>query len=346
MSRGGDSIHHDNQEPTSKPAVYLCKTPPKSIQEDTYQSAFAGYYDLHYISVLEETYILSELVDIIKDGPDQWEGVLMTSKRSAEAWISACSLVEDEAHTAEPSLEDDIQNQNEGSLHWKDLKVWTTGQSVNSVLSNPTINPNLILNHHIELYNCQPPKSASSILPLVLSTPPRDPVNTDSACHPPRTDQGERGMMFRPYLFLTGDKTLSDLPDGLHRAGRKVRQVQVYATTARDDVEQSIRSVFSDSGQGENQTWLAFFSPSSAEIAIPLLIRVGLALPRLLQAERGMMDGGMADEIKDVRVAVIGETTRRAVEGLGIRVHAIAKTPDAAGLEDAISAYTEMSASV
>lgn len=73
------------------PRIVLCKTPSTNSEgSDIYADVFsAASYDVRYLSVLQEEFRLAELGDVLQGVGEKWEAVVMTSKRSAEAWIQA-----------------------------------------------------------------------------------------------------------------------------------------------------------------------------------------------------------------------------------------------------------------
>jgi uroporphyrinogen-III synthase len=83
------------------PRVVLFKTPTTTNGSDSYQESFtrAGC-GVTYIPVLQETFHLDQLTRIILDGNPTWGGIVITSKRGAEAWIQAASTSEED-HSSE-----------------------------------------------------------------------------------------------------------------------------------------------------------------------------------------------------------------------------------------------------
>ncbi len=144
--------------------------------------------------------------------------------------------------------------------------------------------------------------SAAALAPLILGAPPRS-----------------QSEVYRPYLVLTGDKTLPLLTDALRGAGRVVERVKVYETREDSGLRDAVGAL------QEEDVWVALFSPSSAGFVLPHLERAGYAL----RAEGG--------EGRRARTAAIGETTEAALRDGGWRVDAVARTPDAPGLVAAIS---------
>lgn len=149
-------------------------------------------------------------------------------------------------------------------------------------------------------------KSASVLVPLMLDQP----------------DSG------RPYLLIRGDKSLHEIPDGLRAAGRSAAEVVVYETTENPELPARVAEVSRQLADQSTGAWLAFFSPSSAKMALahvrqqPTCQHVGHTLE--WAGQKAM-------------IFAIGETTRKYLEeeeGLAVDATAIEPTP--AGLVHAL----------
>lgn len=125
--------------------------------------------------------------------------------------------------------------------------------------------------------------------------------------------------------MVRGDKSLEEVPSALKEAGREVREVTVYETAEEPKLSQRVSEI-SKEIHGETTVWLAFFSPSSAKMVLPHIRSAGL----------------LDRTGREVRVAAIGETTRRFLEGGGWLVDAIAAEPNAEGLFEAIRAAEDV----
>lgn len=145
--------------------------------------------------------------------------------------------------------------------------------------------------------------NAAGLAPIILGAPPRH--------------EG-----YGPYLVLTGDKTLPLLSDALTGAGRRLTRVQVYETACAVSLPSSLGEV--------SEGWAAFFSPSSAACVLPLLEgRCQLPWDQSVVAK----PRGTGPRIK---IAAIGRTTEGYLREQGLRVEAVAETPDPEGLLKAI----------
>lgn len=283
------------------PRVVLFRTP---TPEDTYAPTFASSgYATTEIPALTDHLLPADLRPILARGGEEWEATIITSRRAAEAWVQASrdlpvipeswgELTPPSRLTAEP---------------WSNVPVWSPGPAVRAVFDASGLPSSYVPQQ------ASTAVSAAALAPLILAAPPRS-----------------GGGGYRPYLVLTGDKTLPLLTDSLRSAGRDVRRVRVYETSEDPGLGDTVRSLASglgDAGErlGEGtdmMKWIALFSPSSAAFVLPHLEAAGYDLRQ--------EDG--------VRVAAIGETTAGALRAAGVRVDAVAGTPDAEGLVEAIAA--------
>lgn len=73
------------------PRIVLCKTASSNEDGvDAYREAFETVgLQVQYIPVLQEDFRLDELRAVLQDGNGRWAGVVITSKRGAEAWLKA-----------------------------------------------------------------------------------------------------------------------------------------------------------------------------------------------------------------------------------------------------------------
>ena len=123
-----------------------------------------------------------------------------------------------------------------------------------------------------------------------------------------------------PLLLVRGDKSLDVLPSALRAHSIPFTEVHAYSTTESAGLRDRIREAW------RGVEWVVFLAPSSAGMVIPHLLDEGVSLPRL---EAGLLGA-------DIRIAAIGETTRRYLEKQGWRVDAIASQPTAEGLAIAV----------
>jgi uroporphyrinogen-III synthase len=110
-------------------------------------------------------------------------------------------------------------------------------------------------------------------------------------------------------------------------AQRTFFETTVYSTTCRPSLELDVRSLVEDIGDRKEETWLAFFSPSSAELVLDYL-----PSPK---------ESAGSGSWRGYRTASIGETTAQFLVEHRVEVHAVAKEPTAEGLLSAIQASQE-----
>lgn len=122
------------------------------------------------------------------------------------------------------------------------------------------------------------------------------------------------GISGKRFLFIRGNRARDVIPTFIAQNGGVCDELIVYETldAASREPERLARLLNRD-----DLEWIAFFSPSAAE--------------SLFKALKG---GAFPSRLK---IAVIGETTKTAVEALGWRVDAIAATPSAEALAEAIA---------
>ncbi|WWC97312.1 hypothetical protein V866_004191 [Kwoniella sp. B9012] len=307
-------ITDEKQIPRPIPVI-LFKTPSPSSSLDPYtQSLSSTSYQPTFIPVLEETYDTTSLVPILEGGSENWEGVIITSRRGAEGWVRAVS--ESRASSSKKG---------KGKGRWDEVPLFTVGTASSDYLSESTIPPGYIP-HDVTYKGGVPPKSAVHLIPHIINRLPR---------------LEER---YRKYLFVRGDKSTEVLQDELRSNGRIVEEVMVYSTTPKLDIAKNIEK-YRESQQTQPQPksdgdrdgkedgqaekgWFCFFSPSGAEVVLP-----HLKDPK--DDEHGFEDGYW----KGWKIFVIGETTKKYFEERGINVNAVAERPNPQGLLDAILGY-------
>jgi uroporphyrinogen-III synthase len=154
-------------------------------------------------------------------------------------------------------------------------------------------------------------KSATALLPLIVE-------NT--------------GTSTGPLLLIRGDKSTNELQNGLRQAKREYIETIVYATTCRHSLEDDIKTLL-DTVRGEGQDgddiWLAFFSPSSAEMVLEYMRS---------HTENGGTGGTKEGIWSKVKIGAIGETTAQFLQDRNLEVEAVAKEPTADGMASAVQA--------
>ncbi|WWD22338.1 hypothetical protein CI109_106829 [Kwoniella shandongensis] len=326
------SVPQPTFTPTLTPVI-LFKTPSSSSSSsDPYALALTpAAYTAHFVPVLTEEYESASLLELLRDGCEQWEGVVVTSKRGMEGWVKSVE--------AFLSLPDSVTSKGKGKRKatsidegtWSSLPLFSVGTTSIEYLNSTTI-PTEYKPIPTQTQLDNPPKSATALAELILSTPPRSK---------------QRG--YRPYLFLCGDKTLEDLPKILSEGGREVREVRVYRTEGREDVSSNLEKVRQEL-EGGVVGWLGFWSPSSAGLVLPLLRQRDASLTETTnggaEVESEQVDGktevvakaagALTGQWEGWKVFAIGETTRKFLEDEGVKVDAVADRPNPEGMVKAL----------
>lgn len=85
-------LESDTVESPVKPPVILFKTPADPVASDPYYAALSSNYTPYFVPVLQEVFHLDDLCALLT-GSKEWEGVVITSRRGAEAWVQAVDRV-------------------------------------------------------------------------------------------------------------------------------------------------------------------------------------------------------------------------------------------------------------
>lgn len=237
------SNQHASQQPiivvtASKTPVLLYKQPKRSLSSDPYGTLLdtSSRYNPIHLPVLTEIFRTADLADIIRQGREAWDGVIISSKRGAEGWVRACA--------------DLTKNQR---VDWSTTPLFTVGTSSRQVLSEADLPPSFRPGTSSDLTG----NSASHLVTLILTAQP--------------SDKSKR----QKYLFIRGDKSLEELPKALRQAGREIHEVIVYETREDPDFTTNLHTVLNDYPiTPESKIWMAFFSPSSASIVLEHLRRM------------------------------------------------------------------------
>lgn len=124
-------------------------------------------------------------------------------------------------------------------------------------------------------------------------------------------------------LFLCGDKRLETLPTGLRDAGIACDDLLVYRTVGRSAaaVEAQARECMSTACvEASAPTMLVFYSPSGVSVV----------------AQTALLETHERPDAAQFYLS-IGRTTAASMQAIGIPVHALCPTPDAAGVAAAVA---------
>jgi uroporphyrinogen-III synthase len=125
------------------------------------------------------------------------------------------------------------------------------------------------------------------------------------------------GIEGKRFLFLRGTRSLGVIPDAIKKHGGMCDELIVYQTS---DLSPEHAQRISELLSRDDVTWITFFSPSAVRAFFNALPNASLPLR--------------------MRIAVIGNTTKEAVESLGFGVDAVAPVPTAEALARTIASFT------
>ncbi len=295
--------------------VILFRAPINPSSSDPYHLTFQQHgYEATSVPVLTETFRTDELRRILERGCQGYDGVVIMSRRGAEGWVRAATAISGaseglEAPSStrasktpdggEPHDCDPCSSQDIAApLHWSTIPLFTVGSSARDTSARAVISSNLKLDTSNQSLTA---KSATALIPILL-----------------------QNHSARSFLIIRGDRSLDEIPAALVSAGRKVRETTLYETIEHPELGRRVSAI--TEGLPNGAIWMTFFSPSSAGMALSYLRRLGM-----LSSTDG--SGGLRER---VRIAAIGETTRRFLEDQGVEVDAVAEEPNAEGLVEAI----------
>ncbi|KAF8809853.1 tetrapyrrole biosynthesis, uroporphyrinogen III synthase [Phlegmacium glaucopus] len=208
---------------------------------DQYEAAFsaAGYHPIS-IPVLETFHTnIPHLRDIIQKGPkvSGYKGVIITSKRSCDAWKEALQLLSDSA----PDYTHTI-------ARWCEIPFYVVGQATASALTGV-----FGAYEHLGLTSLdvrgQSSGNATALASFILEDPDKPSV----------------------LLYLTGDKNRDTLTHVLHGGGISLEPLQTYRTEGSPSFAKNLATAVETSSQGHHYWWIVFFAPSAAAFVFPIL---------------------------------------------------------------------------
>ncbi|GAA93815.1 uncharacterized protein L969DRAFT_92267 [Mixia osmundae IAM 14324] len=267
--------------------VILLKEPRNDEDEDPYMLLFANAgYETRFVAPLCATAVeQTRLQELIAKGPaTRFSGVIFTSKRAVSAWNDAASTL-----PCPPTS------------RWSEVPFFVVGPSTGEMLASVHCN-----GRPTRIIGSQRSGTGALLADLIIREHATELKGTE-----------------RPLLFLTGDKTRDTLPIKLAAADLALEQMQVYQTTDSPRFQDELAAALRELGKDE-QTWLAFFSPSGV---------------RAVRATLECSPRTAVDQAS-LRVAAIGPTTEEALRKTDLfEVHAIADQPEPESLLEAMQRY-------
>ncbi|KAI8049895.1 tetrapyrrole biosynthesis, uroporphyrinogen III synthase [Syncephalis plumigaleata] len=266
-------------------------------QHDAYVREFSKVFnEVQCIAPLTEEFIAEEtLAQIIRESPrhNKYWGVVVTSKRAVEAFHRVVRLE---------------NNCNELLHQWQAISWFAVGPGTAMALEKLLAIKSLGA-------ECGEAVGLSRVIVTEWSS-----LNE---IHP-KTGSKETDDASSRLLFLSGEQRRDTLPRRLNEANCPFHEVPVYRVAEDAELAEQLRDVCTSSSTYEQDSinWLAFFSPSGVNIALPYLTQI--ALPSVESSE-----STLKNEHGIWKVAAIGATTADALMSAGIRVDAVASIPSA-----------------
>ncbi|KAI6119106.1 tetrapyrrole biosynthesis, uroporphyrinogen III synthase [Pisolithus croceorrhizus] len=305
--------------------VLLLRSPTLDVP-DKYEAVFRTHgYSPISVPVLETTLVhLEQLADRIAEGPSvhRFTGVIVTSKRSIEAWGQAVEGVV--AWSGENVVVREVRCGDEGKTSWASIPFYVVGEVTAEAARElgkrfpPGLGPT-------DIRGGSEAGSAEQLARIILE------------------DVSESKKM----LYLTGDKNQDTISRILTQGGVGLEKLQVYEThgssTFVHDLENALPLCLPDDAN-EAWGWIVFFAPSAARHVYPALCD-HFFFRRL--ADTGGVDEHGHGRKEIAKVAAIGPTTASCLrDELGLRVDVVAPKPTPAELASAIVAFDSASHSV
>ncbi|KAG9119064.1 hypothetical protein FRC07_006099 [Ceratobasidium sp. 392] len=283
--------------------VLLLKNPDSDT--DPYTSVLASHgIASSIIPTLSHTYTdPSRLADVIgRGGGNEYGGVIVTSGRAVDAWENVLNLLRE-------------RDVNDG-VGWGSIPFYVVGPRTKSQILD---------------LRAKTPDKISRLLPspdLILGV--KEAGTGEALARFISIDYPARNKSKQPLLYMVGDKNAGGVEGVLKEVGIGVEMVQVYATVGSETFEQDFEQAVSEVKEGETAC-VAFFAPSSAELALPT-IRKHFAV---LTASPSQENITTAKPL--IRVAAIGPTTARALSAKhSIVVDVVSEKPEPNALAEAI----------
>jgi uroporphyrinogen-III synthase len=277
-------------------------------QNDAYVRAFSKYFKyVECIAPLTEEFIAEEtLAQIIRETPqhNKYWSVVITSKRAVEAFSRVLHLE---------------SNYNELLHQWQSILWFAVGPSTATALQK------LLAVKALGAECGEAEGLARVIIAQWLSL---------TEAHP-QSNHKDIDNTPGKLLFLSGEQRRDTLPRQLNAANCPFHELSVYRVAEDAELAEQIRNASINSPCEQNSiNWLAFFSPSGVNIVLPYLKHLDLSSVESSEST-------LKNKHSVWKAAAIGGTTANALISAGVRVDAVANTPSAQGLLDAIQKHDD-----
>ncbi|MBW0463056.1 hypothetical protein O181_002771 [Austropuccinia psidii MF-1] len=285
--------------------VVLVKTPSDSCPQDPYtRSLKADGYESVFLPILKTSFnSLDRLGEIIHEGVEgRWDGVVVTSPRSVGAIQEALNQL-DSSSTAHHT------NRRDPNLGWDTIPFFAVGPSTAQALSSLTSSE-----------RCFPSGPRLKVVGQDESGCGSKLAKFINLYYDPSSESNLKTNFNRPkpvnLLYVTGDHPHPALRDTLlsSRPPFVLTELQVYSTSPFETPKL-------DPPFFGRASWVVFFSPRSAEAALPALNQhIDFNLNSL-----------------ETKIAVIGFTTEKWLHSQARRqADAVASKPEPKSLVEAI----------
>lgn len=354
-----------SRRPATRRHVILVRTPKQPRDRDPYHLAHlarlardpAQHADLqlHHLAILETDFCnqdnLRAAVRALQ-GPrpppptPTWDGVVMTSARSVEAYCAAQRALDND--------DNDPSGRPLATPVRTEIPFFVVGHPTCTALQRAPCPP-----RHDQVLGAEECGTGERLAEYIVQhfaaqgTPPGDPTLAGATAATAATAAAAARRRPR-LLYLTGDKNRDTIPRRLARAGIDLDPLQVYSTSPSpafpSDLDAVLAEIDASSSASASdpdgtspdapapaEVWFALFSPSGAAACLAELRRRALipAVPNGADASvPGRHDAHLAPR---VRFAAIGPVTEHFLRDQALPVHAVAHKPEPSALLDAVS---------
>ncbi|POY72892.1 hypothetical protein BMF94_4053 [Rhodotorula taiwanensis] len=309
--------------------LILVRTPKDPLDSDPYHVASLQFaatrsgtstLTLHHLPILETTYCnqdqLERAVEAVHAASGaEYDGVVLTSARSVQAYCAAQSALADARKT--PLLPPSIP-------------YFVVGHPTCTALRGAPCPPT-----EDRVLGADAGGTGERLAEYIVQHF-QDHDERRVTSHNARNGSGERPRRPR-LLYLTGDKNRDTIPRRLSDAGIDLVPLQVYSTCRCTDFERRLGQVLdrirappdrdiqgeeAHAGATVEEVWFALFSPSGASECLAEMHKRGLF--------------GDAAATSRIRFAAIGPVTEQFLLDQGLPVDAVASKPEPEALLSAV----------
>ncbi|GEM12550.1 uroporphyrinogen-III synthase [Rhodotorula toruloides] len=235
--------------------LVLVRTPQGPLEQDPYRLALASLntasaLTLRHLPVLSTSFSnKDELVDVVlrvqKDGREAYDGVIMTSARSVEAWSTAQTTLT----SSPPSV----------NLPTPSIPFFVVGNPTRTNLARVPVPPPPDL-----VFGAEESGTGEKLASFILQ-------HFTASSEVPTLPRRRRRL-----LYLTGDKNRDTVPRILEEGGVELETLQVYATTRAPGFEADLDRILSEVENGDGLVWMVLYSPSGSKECLAELRQRGL----------------------------------------------------------------------